>query len=63
MSFVSTPIYDRTDEGNEYMTRFSTFKNAMPFINNKFKNGQMKLFEPFYGDGRSTKSFPLPTGK
>ena len=55
MSFVSTPISNRTAEGDEYMTRYSSFKNAMPFIPDKFKNGKMKLFEPFYGDGRSTK--------
>jgi len=55
MSFVSSPIIDRTAEGDEYMTKFSTFENAMPFINNKFKNGKMKLWEPFFGDGRSTK--------
>jgi len=54
-NFKDSPIFDRTAEGDEYMTRFETFKDLMPFLPSKYKNGKMKLFEPFYGDGGSTK--------
>lgn len=54
-NFKDSPIFDRTPEGDEYMTRFETFKDLMQFLPSKFKNGKMKLWEPFYGDGGSTK--------